>query len=204
MVTGSHIPFDLNGYKLNTSAGELLKEHEEPIGRAVDEMRQRLYSTAFADSPFNERGMFRDGHRELQTVDIAGEREWLERYWAFFGASALSGMRIAVYQHSAVGRDILVRILEDLGARSCPAAEAKSLSRSIPKRSTMSASRRCRKWPNEVGQIDAFVSTDGDSDRPLILAPDSKRAGAFLRRGSGGDGGRGVPGRGCRGGSDQL
>src|SRR5947208_5588374 len=28
MVTGSHIPFDWNGYKLNTSKGELLKTHE--------------------------------------------------------------------------------------------------------------------------------------------------------------------------------
>ncbi len=29
MVTGSHIPFDRNGYKLNTSRGELLKNHED-------------------------------------------------------------------------------------------------------------------------------------------------------------------------------
>ncbi len=35
MVTGSHIPFDLNGYKLNTSAGELRKDQEAPIGEEV-------------------------------------------------------------------------------------------------------------------------------------------------------------------------
>ena len=35
MVTGSHIPFDRNGYKLNTSQGELLKQHEAPINQRV-------------------------------------------------------------------------------------------------------------------------------------------------------------------------
>ena len=35
MVTGSHIPFDRNGYKLNTARGELLKQQEAPINRSV-------------------------------------------------------------------------------------------------------------------------------------------------------------------------
>ena len=100
MVTGSHIPFDLNGYKLNTSAGELLKEHEEPVGRAVAELREKLYSTAFADSPFNEQGMFRNGHRDLDPADRAGERDWVERYGAF---SALCAQRNAYRRLPALG-----------------------------------------------------------------------------------------------------
>src|SRR6202008_4771631 len=43
MVTGSHIPFDWNGYKLNTSTGELLKEHEAAINEVVATVRQDLY-----------------------------------------------------------------------------------------------------------------------------------------------------------------
>jgi phosphomannomutase len=43
MITGSHIPFDRNGYKLNTSRGELLKKDEEPIGTRVESLRRRLY-----------------------------------------------------------------------------------------------------------------------------------------------------------------
>ena len=35
MVTGSHIPFDRNGYKTNTSKGELLKQQEAPIHEQV-------------------------------------------------------------------------------------------------------------------------------------------------------------------------
>ncbi len=173
MVTGSHIPFDLNGYKLNTSAGELLKEHEEPIGRAVGQIRENVYSAAFADSPFNERGMFRDGHRELSSVDGAGEREWIERYRAFFGTSALSGMRVAVYQHSAVGRDILVRILQELGATVIPCGRSEEFVAIDTEAIDDQRLTAMQKLADAVGKIDALVSTDGDSDRPLILAPDA-------------------------------
>ena len=58
MVTGSHIPFDRNGYKLNTSVGELLKSHEAPIGAFVARVRERLYGQPFTDSPFDEHGRF--------------------------------------------------------------------------------------------------------------------------------------------------
>src|SRR5580704_7872713 len=56
MVTGSHIPFDRNGYKLNTSRGELLKQHEAPIGTKVAEVRERIYSQAFDTSLFDATG----------------------------------------------------------------------------------------------------------------------------------------------------
>ena len=173
MVTGSHIPFDLNGYKLNTSAGELLKEHEEPIGRAVAELREKLYSAAFDDSRFNEQGMFRDGHRDLEPADRAAAREWLERYRSFFGPSALTGMRIAVYQHSAVGRDILVQILKELGATVIPCGRSDEFVAIDTEAIDDARLAAMQKLADQVGKIDAFVSTDGDSDRPLILAPDS-------------------------------
>src|SRR5579871_1202014 len=53
MVTGSHIPFDRNGYKLNTARGELLKQQEGPIGAFVQRVRSRLYEQPFADSLFD-------------------------------------------------------------------------------------------------------------------------------------------------------
>src|ERR1700689_2945718 len=43
MVTGSHIPFDRNGYKTYSSRGELLKEQEVPINEQVRQVRERLY-----------------------------------------------------------------------------------------------------------------------------------------------------------------
>ena len=44
MITGSHIPFDRNGYKLNTSVGELLKEHEEAV---VESEQSRARTSVF-------------------------------------------------------------------------------------------------------------------------------------------------------------
>jgi phosphomannomutase len=174
MVTGSHIPFDLNGYKLNTSAGELLKEHEDPIGRAVAEVRERAYSTPFAKAQFNERGMFRDGHRELPPVDDAGRKEWITRYVDFFGETALGGMRIAVYQHSAVGRDILARILSQLGADVVPCGRSEEFVAIDTEAIDDDRLAAMQKLADEAGKVDALVSTDGDSDRPLILAPDAQ------------------------------
>jgi phosphomannomutase len=58
MVTGSHIPFDRNGYKTNTARGELRKTDEGPIGIAVQSVRERVYSEPFGESPFDERGLF--------------------------------------------------------------------------------------------------------------------------------------------------
>src|SRR5258708_30856624 len=44
MITGSHIPFDRNGYKTNSAKGELLKKDEGPIDARVEQIRQRLYT----------------------------------------------------------------------------------------------------------------------------------------------------------------
>src|SRR4029453_9443505 len=39
MVTGSHIPFDRNGIKINKSVGEVLKSDEPGITREVERVR---------------------------------------------------------------------------------------------------------------------------------------------------------------------
>lgn len=173
MVTGSHIPFDLNGYKLNTAKGELLKEHEEPIGRAVAAMREQVY--AAEPSPFDESGMFRERHRELPPVDDSGRKEWIARYVDFFGESALAGMRLALYQHSAVGRDIVIDILGQLGAEVLPCGRSDEFVAIDTEAIDEERLAAMQALADEVGRIDALVSTDGDSDRPLLLAPDENR-----------------------------
>jgi phosphomannomutase len=173
MVTGSHIPFDRNGYKLNTSAGELLKEHEEPINRAVQRVREQIYSQPFAVSQFNERGLFQSGHRDLPAEDGDARWEYVERYLSFFGDSSLRGKRILVYQHSAVGRDLLVEILERLGANAIPTGRSESFipidTENIDKAQLATIQALADEAAPKHGPIDAVVSTDGDSDRPLIL-----------------------------------
>ena len=50
MVTGSHIPFDRNGIKINKSVGELLKSDEVGVTREVERVRAVEYARSAADS----------------------------------------------------------------------------------------------------------------------------------------------------------
>ena len=124
MITGSHIPFDRNGYKVNTSGGELLKTHEEPINRMVETVRAKIYEEPFDASLFDRRGQLKTGHRDLPPESDRGRIAYIERYTSFFGSSALAGLKLLVYQHSAVGRDMLVDILQALGAETIAAGRS--------------------------------------------------------------------------------
>lgn len=176
MVTGSHIPFDRNGFKTNTSAGELLKCHEAPIGEKVREVRERLYNQPIAESPFNERGDFKCGHVELPPESDAGRAAYVDRYLRFFEGATLRGIRLLAYQHSAVGRDILVEILERLGAEVIPAGRSETFVPVDTENVDEAMLAAIQKLEDEAaaryGPLDAVVSTDGDSDRPLLLGVD--------------------------------
>jgi phosphomannomutase len=173
MVTGSHIPFDRNGYKTNTSRGELLKQHEQPINARVKEVRARLYAQPYAESPFNESGLFKSGPRELPPEDPAAAESYRRRYVEFFGAGCLKGLRLVVYQHSAVGRDLLAGLLRELGAEVIEAGRSETFvpidTENIDEEQLAAIQALCDTATAEHGPVDAVVSTDGDSDRPLIL-----------------------------------
>ena len=173
MVTGSHIPFDRNGYKTNTARGELLKKDEAPIQRRVDEVRRQLYATPFAESPFNHRGMFKHGHRQLPAPEADAAGAYLRRYADFFRGATLRGQRLLVYQHSAVGRDLLAELLKRLGAEVICAGRSEVFvpidTENIDQAQLEFVQALAVEAWRSHGPIDAVVSTDGDSDRPLIL-----------------------------------
>lgn len=175
MVTGSHIPFDRNGYKTNTSCGELRKEDEEPINERVRTLRQRYYGQPFAESPFDEKGMLKAGHREMSPPAGEARQAYIRRYVDFFAGEPLRGMRLLVYQHSAVGRDILVEILQALGAEAIPAGRSEVF---VPVDTENVDDRQLaviQALADGLDQpADAVVSTDGDSDRPLVLGIDRR------------------------------
>jgi len=124
MVTGSHIPFDRNGYKTNSSKGELLKKDEAPITERVAVVRDRLYKQEFDQSIFAANGLFKAGHQELTPAIDDGRALYMKRYTDFFSGRHLSGKRIVVYQHSAVARDMLVDILRQFDADVIPAGRS--------------------------------------------------------------------------------
>jgi len=178
MITGSHIPFDRNGYKTNTSRGELRKTDEGPINRAVQDFRERVYGEPFVRSPFDEQGLFKAGHQDLSAECDKAGTAYIERYTSFFQGLSLDGQRLVVYQHSAVGRDVLVEILEHLGAEVMPIGRSNAFipidTENINEAQLAAVQELAAEAIAKYGPIDAVVSTDGDSDRPLILSVDAQ------------------------------
>jgi phosphomannomutase len=176
MITGSHIPFDRNGYKTNTACGELLKHHEQPIADVVRKVRESICRQAFSASLFDAHGAFKSGHRELPLESNEARQAYSNRYLYFWPDQPLRGMRLLFYQHSAVGRDLVPQILERLGAEVICAGRSEEF---VPiDTENMEAAQLgliqslVDQATAAYGLIDAAVSTDGDSDRPLILGID--------------------------------
>lgn len=156
MVTGSHIPSDRNGIKFNRAKGEFLKS---------DEAAMRGQDVSLPPGWFDDAGTLTASISLPPLTDVLAE--YIARYVEFFGPTALSGKTLGVYQHSAVGRDVLVSVIEALGGK------AVSLGRSDVFVSVDTEAVRpedivlARDWAQD-GRYDAILTTDGDSDRPLI------------------------------------
>ncbi len=191
MVTGSHIPFHRNGYKTNSAIGELLKSDETPIARYVEQWRTRVYSQPAEQSMFDERGCFKAGSRPCGPIDDSARREYLERYVCFLGASALTGIRVLVYQHSAVGRDLLVEGLRAIGAEALPVGRSDTFVPIDTEAIDDTTLEQIRVLAEQAGGDDnrfhAMVSTDGDSDRPLLIGLSYGANGRCIAKFFGGD-----------------
>jgi phosphomannomutase len=173
MVTGSHIPFDRNGIKLNKSAGEVLKQDEPGITREVERVRAEEYGRTATTSAFEACGMLKRSP-DLPPLSRAAEEAYVRRYVTSFARGGLSGLRVLVYQHSAVGRDILARILRELGAEVVTAGRSETFVALDTENITDEQLGRLEEFARaaEAGgrPLHAIVSTDGDSDRPLMTA----------------------------------
>jgi phosphomannomutase len=153
MVTGSHIPFDRHGIKFYSPVGEILKEDEQAI------MSCAIPPDTLENLPKVP---------PLPKANPAATDVYSRRYVEHFGVQALGGLRVGLYEHSAVGRDLTKSILVQLGA------EVVSLGRSddfvpVDTEAVGEADQvQARDWC-EAHRLDAVVSTDGDGDRPLVF-----------------------------------
>jgi phosphomannomutase len=164
---------DRNGYKLNTSKGELMKKDEQPINDKVALTREELLSQPYSESLFDEQGVFRKPPSTLLPVTPEGRAAYIKRYLDFFKGETLQGMRLLAYQHSAVGRDLLVEIFEAFSAKVTAAGCSDTFVPIDTEAIDQAQLDTLEKLQNTTGQkFDAIISTDGDSDRPLILAPE--------------------------------
>jgi len=154
MVTGSHIPADRNGIKFYRPDGEIDKADEAAItGEAT-----KLDRASFAFEP-----------RGTKPQDRSAEclAAFRDRNANILPTGALTGLKVGVYQHSTVARDLLVELLEHFGATVVPFGRSETF---IPVDTEAVSKETIAKLKDVARQhrLDAVVSADGDGDRPLV------------------------------------
>jgi phosphomannomutase len=153
MITGSHIPESYNGIKFYRPDGEFLKEDEAPVKARAEaiEAEGRDVSPVEPGEPL---------------ADVA--EAYVARYVSVFGAEALDGVKIGIDLHSAVGRDLTLKIFTGLGADCHPFRRVDTFIAVDTEALDPEDIARARALISEK-QLDAVISTDGDGDRPLVI-----------------------------------
>lgn len=166
MVTGSHIPDDRNGIKFYKSSGEVLKEDEAGVQKAVSEVRAELYGDT--SGRFNADGAMVD---QQLIVDLLADAEetYIKRHTNFFEPDCLKGLELVMYQHSSVSRDLLPRIFRSLGAEVHEAARSEKFVPIDTENVRPVDEILFKELAHEYEGAFAIVSTDGDGDRPFVI-----------------------------------
>ncbi len=154
MITGSHIPADRNGIKFYRPDGEIGKTDEAAIGAAAELVRADRGTLKFLPGDGEDRG--------AEATDL-----FLARNKALLKAGALMGLKIGVYQHSTVARDMFVDVLTHYGAEVTPLGRSETFIPVDTEAVSPESIRLMQNWAREHG-LDAIVSADGDGDRPLV------------------------------------
>lgn len=149
IITGSHIPFDRNGIKFYRATGEISKADEVAMLNAAVTL-----PAVIAAKP-------------LPSPDLKASEAYIQRYLNFFGVGALTGLRLAIYEHSSVARDLLHQLLKALGAEVISLGRADVFVPIDTEAVRNEDIAQTKKWAAEQ-PFDAIFSTDGDADRPLI------------------------------------
>ncbi len=163
MVTGSHIPDDRNGIKYNLPTGEILKE---------DELAIKAQEVFFDENLFLN-DVLKNKNEELLEPDDAFKNLYIDRFLDAFPLNFLYGRRVVFYEHSAVGRDIIPFIYEKLGARVFKVCRTEKFI-PVDTEAVREEDLLLAKKLSEEFNPDIIVSTDGDSDRPLVFDENGK------------------------------
>ncbi|MGP6089444.1 phosphomannomutase [Antarctobacter jejuensis] len=147
MVTGSHIPADRNGLKFYVPTGEISKEDEIAI------------TTALGRGASGAEGA-------LSETDARAA--YVARYADVFGPEALQGLRVGVYQHSSVARDIMVEVVQALGGTAVAIARSDIFIPVDTEALDPETQNLFAGWFAEH-DLQVLISTDGDADRPMLV-----------------------------------
>ena len=153
MVTGSHIPADRNGIKFYRPGGEIDKADEAAITAAAAAIRAEGMLDAVHDTAEDLHGT---------AIDL-----YAARNRALLPEGSLSGLRVGVYQHSTVARDLFVSVLAHYGADVVALGRSETFIPVDTEAVSAETVALLQGWALEHG-LDAIVSADGDGDRPLV------------------------------------
>ncbi len=154
MVTGSHIPADRNGIKFYRPDGEIDKADEAAITAAAAAIRAEGLAFDAAQETAD------DLHDAAMALYTARNR-------ALLPEQALAGLRIGVYQHSTVARDLFVSVLAHYGADIVALGRSEDFIPVDTEAVSAETIALLKGWAVQNG-LAAIVSADGDGDRPLV------------------------------------
>ncbi|MDR2115394.1 MAG: phosphomannomutase [Planctomycetaceae bacterium] len=165
MVTGSHIPENRNGIKFHLPNGEILKTDETGIKQQIVDV---------PDEMFDSNGMLKSAETNFsaETDNGKAKQYYLDRFLRAFPSGFLTGFRIGLYEHSAVGRDLLYELYTALGASVTRLGRSETFIAVDTEAVREEDQLLARKWAtghSENPPFDAILSTDGDGDRPLLF-----------------------------------
>ena len=156
--------------KLARPSGEVMKADEEHILTEVAAARRAEYEKPFESSLFDANGMLRPEHRlNVPGPDPGAAEEYVGRYVAAFPRGALAGKKVMVWEHSAVGRELLARTLAELGAEVLTAGRSDTFVAVDTEavNETMLQSLQAMVDARGGTSISAVVSTDGGGPPPV-------------------------------------
>lgn len=185
MVTGNSLPFDHNEIHLMTSHDGLSVEELPGILASVAQVRRVEYRRIALQSLFDDEGYFHPRHvAPLAPAVTEAQALYIDRYLKAFPLDSLCGMRIGLYEHSAVGRDIIFDILKQLGAEVHPFGRSNSFtaidSESMSSDFLTEIQEMTKELTERIGPLDAIVSTDVDGKYPLLLPQNPKQPTTFM------------------------
>lgn len=152
MVTGSHIPADRNGIKFYRADGEIDKADEVSITRIAEVLETQDIVSEQMSAP---------------DVREAAMSLFRSRIISILTPHALAHLRVGVYQHSTVAREMLVETLRSFGADVIELGFSETFIPVDTEAVSSETVEKLQSWAKEY-ELDAIVSADGDGDRPLV------------------------------------
>ncbi len=195
-ITASHCPvlplnIEQNGIKPNRMTGEVLKEDERRILKHVREFMEIEFMMREEQSKFGKKGMLKKKlsveQKELlgKTLDIMKnvnkevEKMYSDRYAKGFGRIFDENDKIPFVEHMAVGRDLIKKTFEEMGADIQPYERNRAWVEGLivdtedikPKLAEI-VGNIGKEWKGKGEEIRGIFTTDGDSDRPALFDED--------------------------------